>query len=110
MLAERLNAKLILENFEENPFLEKFYLNPEEYAFRTQMFFLLERYSQLQELHQKDLFQNFILSVRSEKNFFGLSQIADATDAAPSRTMLPSSGSACTAALRRMPLRSPSLR
>lgn len=62
MLAERLNAKLILENFEENPFLEKFYLNPEEYAFRTQMFFLLERYSQLQELHQKDLFQNFIIS------------------------------------------------
>lgn len=62
MLAERLNAKLILENFEDNPFLEKFYLNPDEYAFRTQMFFLLERYTQLQELHQKDLFQNFIIS------------------------------------------------
>ncbi|MFI5211285.1 MAG: deoxynucleoside kinase [Ignavibacteria bacterium] len=62
MLAERLNAKLILENFEDNPFLEKFYMNPDEYAFRTQMFFLLERYTQLQELHQKDLFQNFIIS------------------------------------------------
>lgn len=62
LLAERLNARLILENFEENPFLEKFYHKPEEYAFRTQMFFLLERYSQLQELHQKDLFQTYTVS------------------------------------------------
>lgn len=62
MLAERLNAKLILESFEDNPFLEKFYNNPQAYAFRTQMFFLLERFTQLQELHQKDLFQNFIIS------------------------------------------------
>ncbi|KXK40995.1 MAG: deoxynucleoside kinase [Chlorobi bacterium OLB5] len=62
MLAEKLNAKLILENFEDNPFLEKFYVKPEEYAFRTQMFFLLERYTQLQEVHQKELFQNFIVS------------------------------------------------
>jgi deoxyadenosine/deoxycytidine kinase len=61
-LSERLNAKLILENFEDNPFLEKFYNSPEDYAFRTQMFFLLERYTQLQELHQKDLFQNYIVS------------------------------------------------
>ena len=62
LLAERLNARLILENFEDNPFLAKFYSAPEEYAFRTQMFFLLERNTQLQELHQKDLFQNFIVS------------------------------------------------
>ena len=62
MLSERLNAKLILENFEDNPFLEKFYINPQAYAFRTQMFFLLERFTQLQELHQKDLFQNYIIS------------------------------------------------
>lgn len=62
LLAQRLNARLILENFEENPFLEKFYHKPEEYAFRTQMFFLLERYSQLQELHQKDLFQSYVVS------------------------------------------------
>ena len=62
LLSGRLNAKLILENFEDNPFLEKFYKNPDEYAFRTQMFFLLERYTQLQQLHQKDLFQNFIVS------------------------------------------------
>lgn len=62
MLSERLNAKLILENFEDNPFLEKFYNDPQSYAFRTQMFFLLERYSQLQELHQKDLFHSCIVS------------------------------------------------
>ena len=62
MLAERLNAKLILENFEENPFLERFYENPEEYAFRTQMFFLIERYSQLKQMHQKELFQTHIVS------------------------------------------------
>jgi len=61
-LAERLNAKLILENFEDNPFLEEFYKSPPEYAFRTQMFFLLERYSQLQQLHQKDMFYPYIVS------------------------------------------------
>lgn len=62
MLAQMLNAKLILESFEDNPFLEKFYKNPNAYAFRTQMFFLLERYTQLQELHQKDLFHSYIVS------------------------------------------------
>lgn len=62
MLAERLNARLILESFEDNPFLEKFYNNPGEYAFRTQMFFLLERYTQLQDLHQEDLFHSCIVS------------------------------------------------
>jgi deoxyguanosine kinase len=62
MLSARLNARLILEKFDENPFLEKFYSEPQEYAFRTQIFFLLERYHQLQELHQKELFQNYIIS------------------------------------------------
>ncbi|RPI17653.1 MAG: deoxynucleoside kinase [Ignavibacteriae bacterium] len=62
MLAARLNAKLILEKFEDNPYLEKFYQNPQEYAFRTQIFFLLERYHQMQQLNQKDLFESFIIS------------------------------------------------
>jgi deoxyguanosine kinase len=62
LLAERIKAKLILENFENNPYLGKFYKNPKEYAFRTQIFFLLERYNQLQELNQKGLFENFIVS------------------------------------------------
>jgi len=62
LLAERLKARLILEKFDNNPYLEKFYANPQEYAFRTQIFFLLERYTQLQELNQKGLFENFVVS------------------------------------------------
>lgn len=62
MLSNRLNARLILEKFEDNPYLEKFYSNPRDYAFRTQIFFLLERYQQLQELNQKELFETFVIS------------------------------------------------
>jgi deoxyadenosine/deoxycytidine kinase len=62
MLCERLNAKLVLERFEENPFLPKFYEDPEHYAFQTQIFFLLSRYKQQQELFQGDLFHQFLVS------------------------------------------------
>ncbi|MCX7983491.1 MAG: deoxynucleoside kinase [Bacteroidetes bacterium] len=62
MLAERLGAKLVLEQFEENPFLPKFYEDPERYAFQTQIFFLLSRYKQQQELFQVDLFHTHIVS------------------------------------------------
>jgi deoxyadenosine/deoxycytidine kinase len=62
MLSERLHARLILEKFENNPYLEKFYSNPQEYAFRTQIFFLLERFSQLQEINQENLFESFTVS------------------------------------------------
>ena len=62
LLAKKLNARLILENFEENPFLEKFYMEPGKYAFRTQIFFLLERYNHLKQLQQKDLFTEYIVS------------------------------------------------
>lgn len=62
MLSERLTSRLILENFENNPYLEKFYEKPSEYAFRTQIFFLIERYTQLQQLHQKELFNSYIIS------------------------------------------------
>ncbi len=61
-IAERLNAKLILEKFEENPYLEKFYEQPDKYAFRTQIYFLLERYTHLVGLLQEDLFQSHIVS------------------------------------------------
>lgn len=61
-LSERLNAKLILENFEDNPFLEKFYKDPVSYAFHTQMYFLMSRYRQLQEIKQIDLFHDFYIS------------------------------------------------
>lgn len=61
-LSERLKAKLILESFEDNPFLEKFYKNPERYAFHTQIHFLLTRYKQLVQLKQEDLFFEYIIS------------------------------------------------
>lgn len=61
-LAEKLNAKLVLENFEDNPFLEKFYKNPSRYAFHTQIYFLLTRFKQLQELRHEDLFHNYVIS------------------------------------------------
>ena len=61
-LSERLNAKLILEKFEDNPFLEKFYNDPVSYAFHTQMYFLMSRYKQLQEIKQIDLFHEFYVA------------------------------------------------
>ncbi|MBF88426.1 MAG: deoxynucleoside kinase [Candidatus Marinimicrobia bacterium] len=62
LLEERLNAKLILEKFDENPFLSDFYIDPERYAFQTQLFFLLSRYRQQQELRQINVFHNLIIS------------------------------------------------
>lgn len=61
-LSDRLNAKLILENFSDNPFLEKFYHDPVGYAFHTQMYFLMSRYKQLQEIKQIDLFHEFYIA------------------------------------------------
>ena len=61
-LAERTNANLILEEFETNPFLAKFYDDRKRYAFQTQMFFLVNRFKQQQELNQEDLFSDFIVS------------------------------------------------
>ena len=49
LLSDRLGAKLVLEKFEENPFLFKFYDDPGRFAFQTQLFFLLQRYQQQQE-------------------------------------------------------------
>jgi deoxyadenosine/deoxycytidine kinase len=62
MLAGSLNAKLVLESFEDNPFLENFYSDPRAFALRTQLFFLLERYTQLQVLSQEELFHTHIVS------------------------------------------------
>lgn len=62
MIAERLGARLVGEKFEENPFLPKFYEDPEHYAFQTQIFFLLSRFKQQQEFFQADLFQNHIVA------------------------------------------------
>jgi len=60
-LAKKLSANLILEEFETNPFLEKFYDDRKRYAFQTQMFFLVDRFKQQQELNQEDLFSSYII-------------------------------------------------
>ncbi len=62
ILGERLNARLVLEDAQENPFLPLFYEEPEHYGFQTQAFFLLNRYRQQQDLHQIDLFQAVVVS------------------------------------------------
>jgi len=62
MVSMNLKAKLILEKFEENPFLKDFYGNQDRYAFQTQLFFLLSRYSQHQDLRQVDIFSKILVS------------------------------------------------
>ncbi|MEO5995313.1 MAG: deoxynucleoside kinase [Chitinophagaceae bacterium] len=63
MLSKHFNARLILEEFADNPFLPQFYENPQQYAFPLELFFMAERYKQLKELiHTKDLFQNITIS------------------------------------------------
>ena len=62
LLSKRLSAKLILENFEENPFLSEFYNDPTRFAFQTQLFFLLQRYQQQQDIRQVDMFHNLLIS------------------------------------------------
>ncbi|HSB93435.1 MAG TPA: deoxynucleoside kinase [Flavitalea sp.] len=63
LLSTRLNARLILEEFADNPFLSKFYSNPKQYAFPVELFFMAERYKQLSELVQsKDLFHSVTIS------------------------------------------------
>ncbi len=60
-IVEKLEGRLILEQFETNPFLEKFYIDRKRYAFQTQMFFLINRFKQQQELSQEDLFSEYII-------------------------------------------------
>src|SRR2546422_846293 len=56
MLSERLKARLVLEEVEENPFLQDFYRDRARYAFQTQMHFLFSRYQQQRSLRQLELF------------------------------------------------------
>lgn len=55
-LAERQGGRLVLEAVEENPFLAGFYQDPRKHAFQAQLFFLLSRFQQQQELFQQELF------------------------------------------------------
>ncbi|HMO33193.1 MAG TPA: deoxynucleoside kinase [Lacibacter sp.] len=63
LLNKHYNARLILEEFADNPFLPKFYENPQQYAFPLELFFMAERYKQLKDLlHTKDLFNSVTIS------------------------------------------------
>jgi deoxyguanosine kinase len=63
LLSKHLDARLILEEFADNPFLAKFYENPGQYAFPLELFFMAERYKQLKDLiHTRDLFQSLTIS------------------------------------------------
>lgn len=63
MLAKHFSAKLILEEFADNPFLPLFYERPQQYAFPLELFFMAERYKQLKEMLQtQDLFSDIIIS------------------------------------------------
>jgi len=56
MIAERLGARLVLEEAETNPFLDDFYKDRKRLAFQVQVYFLLSRYQQQRELLQRDMF------------------------------------------------------
>lgn len=63
LLSKHYNARLILEEFADNPFLPKFYENPKQYAFPLELFFMAERFKQQKELlQQKDMFQSVTIS------------------------------------------------
>lgn len=62
LLSERLGARKLLEVAEDNPFLPTFYKDPRRYAFQTQLWFLLNRFRQQQELGQFDLFRQTLVA------------------------------------------------
>ncbi len=61
-IAERINAKVVLEEFSDNPFLRDFYQDKDRVAFQTQVYFLVARFKQQEELRQHDLFARSIVS------------------------------------------------
>jgi len=61
-LAGKFSGKLLREKHDENPFLKDFYNNPRQFAFPTQLFFLLNRYRQQQEIPQRELFHELLVT------------------------------------------------
>lgn len=61
-LGLRLGARIVLEDTDSNPFLARFYQDPEKYAFPVQLYFLLTRYNQQRQLAQQDLFAQATVS------------------------------------------------
>jgi deoxyguanosine kinase len=61
LLEQQYDARVILEETDSNPFIEKFYEDQETYSFQTQVFFLLSRYNQYMRLAQRDLFNSVVV-------------------------------------------------
>ncbi|MGH7731673.1 MAG: deoxynucleoside kinase [Candidatus Eiseniibacteriota bacterium] len=75
LLTEQLQARLVLEEVEENPFLKDFYRDREQFAFQTQMHFLFSRYQQQRSLRQMELFSERMVSdylFQKDRIFAGL--------------------------------------
>ena len=75
LLSERLSAKLVLEEVEENPFLKDFYRDRKRYGFQTQMHFLFSRYQQQRNLRQLELFNERMVAdylFQKDRIFAGL--------------------------------------
>jgi len=62
-IAENHKVNVVLENFADNPFLPKFYKNPDKYSFQLETSFLIDRFDQLKkQLHTQDIFSKFVIS------------------------------------------------
>jgi len=62
LLAKTFQGKLLLEEADENPFLPKFYEDPERFSFATQIFFLLSRYNSLKKVIHQEIFSKMVIS------------------------------------------------
>lgn len=62
MIAERFRGRVVLEEFDQNPFLPNFYAEPERWAFHTQLSFLASRFRQQKKLTERDLFHQVVIS------------------------------------------------
>ncbi len=78
-LADKMNAQILLEQTDDNPFLDKFYQDPVRYGFQTQIFFLLRRYKHSLEINQKGLFKSVIVSdyLFDKDRIFALTNLDD---------------------------------
>jgi deoxyadenosine/deoxycytidine kinase len=79
ILAQKTASRLVKEEVEGNPFLERFYENPRKYAFQTQLFFLLSRYRQQREVAQGDLFESGVVCdyILAKDKIFALINLED---------------------------------
>ena len=83
LLAERWKARLILEEFEDNPFLSRFYSDRDKFAFQTQLFFTVSRFRQQQRMDQLDLFHKRVVAdymFAKDRVFAGVNLTADELD------------------------------